>query len=174
MAATRLLRAAGFDEAAIASKLAPTAFAPGKNDELLREAAVAAEKASTRRCAVSTAAVGVRRPLPQNTCSRHGSGAILVGAALAATRLLRAAGFDEAAIASKLAPTAFAPGKNDEPLREAAVAAEKASTRRCALPTAAVGVRRPLPQNTRSGHGSGAILVGAALAATPLLRAAGF
>ena len=41
-----------------------------------------------------TAAVGVRRPLPQNPGFGHGSGAIPVGAALAATRPLQSAGFD--------------------------------------------------------------------------------
>jgi hypothetical protein len=40
------------------------------------------------------AAVGVRRPLPQNPGSCGGSGTIPVGAALAATRLLLSAGFD--------------------------------------------------------------------------------
>ena len=39
---------------------------------------------------------------------------------------------------------------------------------------AAVGVRRPLPQNPRSGHRSDAIPVGAALAATRPLQSSGF
>ena len=80
----------------------------------------------------------------------------------------------QAAIASKLAPAAFGTGLREGPLWEAAIAAGGASTRRCAHLTAAVGVRRPLPQNPGSGLGSGTVPVGAALPATRLVRAAGF
>jgi len=52
------------------------------------------------------------------------------------------------------------------------MAAKSTCIQRPALPTAAVGVRRPLPQNPGSGHGSGALPVGAALAATGPARAA--
>jgi len=61
-------------KAAIASKLAPTAPHPAPR--------------------TTSAAVGVRRLLPQNPCSDPGSGAIPVGATLAATRPSWAAGFD--------------------------------------------------------------------------------
>jgi hypothetical protein len=77
-------------------------------------------------------------------------------------------------IASKLAPTTVvAPGLREP--GEATIAADRSSTRRRAQPSAAVGVRRPLPQNPGSGSGgrSGAAPVGAALAATGLLPSAG-
>ena len=60
-----------------------------------------------------------------------------------------------AAIASKLAPTDVRTGMSEGPLWEAADVADWALTQRRALTTAIVGVRRPLPQNPRSGRRSG-------------------
>jgi len=98
-----------------------------------------------------TAAVGVRRPLPQN--SGFGSG--------------RSRGQDPSHKTQ-----AQAAGR-------ARFLWERPWPRcgRCnlqALIQAAVGVRRPLPQSPGSGHSSGAIPVGAALAATRPLQSAGF
>jgi len=99
---------------------------------------------------------------------------------LAATRLLRAAGFEIKTPNREQARShSLRSGAERATRWEAAIAADRAWNRRCAQPTAAVGVGRPLPQNPGADRGSGATSVGAApvgaaLAATRLLRAAGF
>jgi len=81
----------------------------------------------------------------------------------------------QAAIASKLAPT----GGSLRPRIGRTSLRVRPRPRRglCSLPAsiqAAVGVRRPLPQNPGSDRRSGAVPVGAALAAMQLLPSAGF
>jgi len=99
-----------------------------------------------------------------------------VGAALAATPRLQSADFDPGRCRGQKTPPTkprLRPQVGQDPLWE------RPWPRRggCSPPTsiqAAVGVRRPLPQNPGSGLRSGAIPVGAALAATGPPHSSGF
>ena len=112
-------------QASIASKLAPPVFGTGPGEGSLWEAAFAADGTSSRRWAHVTAAVGVRRPLPQEPPRWQRFGRIPCGSGLGrdAARISRGPRYRPQSRASSL-PQNLA-GSNSRRSRCAVTAADR-------------------------------------------------